>query len=167
MSKLKLIVAGGSLLALTTLGAGSLLAAPHGGGCDHQAGSGWGAMRGEARGLPDFGARAEARLGDLKAGLKLRPEQEAAWNEFRGALLSQAEQMQEKMTTRRASADAKTALERLEQAQEGADQRRAALDAVAQATKAFYPTLDKEQKAFFDENFRLMPGKRGGHRHPA
>lgn len=163
MRKLKLIVAGGSLLALTTLGAGHALAAPdrH---CDHDGSPGWGAMRGEFK---DFKARAEKRLGDLKVALKLRPEQEGGWNDFSGVLLAQAEQMQAKVKAWRATAEQTTAIERIEQVRRGADERRSALDAVANATKAFYATLDGEQKAVFDKQFRLMPGDRPRHRRPA
>lgn len=163
MHKLKLIVAGGSLLALTALGAGQVLAGPdrH---CDHDGGPGASAMGGEFK---DFKARAEKRLGDLKVALKLRPEQEGGWNAFRGILLAQAEQMQSGVTAWRATSEQKTAIERIEQVQKGADERRAALDAVANATKAFYATLDDGQKATFDKHFRLMPGDGPRHRRPA
>jgi hypothetical protein len=161
MRKLKLIVAGGSLLALTVMGTGQALAVPdrH---CDHDGGPS--AMRGEFK---DFKARADKRLGDLKAALKLRPEQEGGWNDFKGVLLAQAEQMEARVKAWRAGAEQKTAIERIEQVQKGADERRASLDAVAKATKAFYATLDEGQKAVFDKQFRLMPGDGVRHRRPA
>jgi periplasmic protein CpxP/Spy len=156
----KLIVAATSLLALTALGTHAV--AGPGPRCDHDGGPGWSEMQG------DFKARAEKRLGDLKAGLKLRPEQEGSWKTFSGVLLAQAEEMQGKVKAWRTTSEAKTALERIEQVQKGAEERRAALDAVAGATKTFYGALDGEQKAYFDQNFRLMPGERGRHhRRPA
>lgn len=112
----------------------------------------------------DLKLMAEHRLLNLHAVLKLRSDQEPAWNEFRQALLTQAEQMQGKMKQAREVAKA-SAVERLEWMVKGSDDRKAALTAVLAATKKFYPALDAEQKVRFDKAFHLTRGRHGRHGH--
>lgn len=152
--KLKIALAGVGLVAATGIGAGLVMA--QGGGCQH----GPHMMRGAWGG--DFKAMADGRLERLHADLKLRAEQEAAWNEFRETVSGQAVRMGEKLKTWREAAVSSTAIERLERAQKGVDDGRVALDQLTTATKRFYAALDKEQQARFDElTKRLPPGNRG------
>lgn len=161
-AKLKMMLAGGSLVVLAGLGTGAVIAAPEA-PCGKDGRPPWAAMRDGG-----FKAIAEKRLGALHDGLKLQAGQEAAWADFQRVLLGEAEKMQTKMKDWRESAADKTAIQRIEHVQQGADARRASLDAVAGATRSFYAVLDDGQKAFFDKNFRLMPHEGRGpgkHRH--
>ena len=153
--KLKIALAGVGLVAATGIGAG-LVMAQGGGACEH----GPHMMRGAWGG--DFKAMADGRLERLHADLKLRTEQEAAWNDFRETVSGQAVRMGEKVKTWRETAVSSTAIERLERAQKGVDDGRIALDQLTTATKRFYAALDKEQQARFDELTKRLPaGNRG------
>lgn len=148
--KLKIALAGVGLVAATGIGAG-LVMAQGSSACEH----GSHMMRGAWGG--DFKAMADSRLERLHADLKLRTEQEAAWNDFRETVSSQAVRMGEKARTWRDAAATSTAIERLERAQKGFDDGRMALDQLTTATKRFYSALDKEQQARFDELTKRFP----------
>jgi hypothetical protein len=152
--KLKIALAGVGLVAATGIGAGLVMA--QGGACEH----GPRMMRGAWGG--DFKAMADSRLDRLHGELKLRSEQEAAWNDFSQTVGSQAQRLGEKAKTWREAAASATAIERLERAQQGVDDGRMALEQLTAATKRFYAVLDKEQQARFDEaTRRFRPGHRG------
>ena len=152
--KLKVALSGVGLVAATGIGAGLVMAG--GGACEH----GPHMMRGAWGG--DFKAMAERRLEGLHTDLKLRSEQEAAWNEFSQIVSSQALRLGEKARTWRAAAATSSAIERLERVQQGVDDGRLALEQLTAATKRFYATLDKDQQARFDESTRrFAPGHRG------
>lgn len=159
--KLKIALAGVGLVAATGIGAG-LVMAQGGSACGH----GPHMMRGAWGG--DFKSMAEGRLDRLHADLKLRTEQEAAWNDFRETVGGQALRMGEKVKSWRDTAAAATTIDRLERAQKGLDDGRLALDQLTTATKRFYAALDKEQQARFNELTRRMsPGNRGWSASPA
>lgn len=146
-------------LTLTGVSAGVALADGDGSGC--RAGmmrSAWGG---------DFKGRADAKLEKLHSELKLRPDQEAAFTEYRQAVTAQAGRMQERMKSARESERPATAIERLERFQAGMDEGRTALGKLTDSTKRFYAVLDKEQQKRFDDvASRFGPGRfGGGHRH--
>jgi hypothetical protein len=151
--KLKIALAGVGLVAATGIGAG-LVMAEAGGDCvpgPHLMRGAWGG---------DIKSMAEGRLDRLHADLKLRSEQEPAWQDFSTTVTGQAARLAEKLKTWRETSANATAVERLERAQQGMDEGRLALDQLATATKRFYGALDKEQQARFDElTKRLSPGK--------
>ena len=152
--KLKTALAGLGLLAATGIGAGLVMA--QGTACGH----GPHMMRGAWNG--DFKAMADNRLDRLHADLKLRTEQEGAWNDFSQTVSTQALRMSEKARTWRDAAATSTAIERLERAQQGIDDGRIALEQLAAATKRLYAVLDKEQQARFDDlTRRFAPRKHG------
>lgn len=155
--KLKMALAGLGLVAATGIGAGFVMAEGDG-PCGHRPHM----MRG-AFGGGDFKAMADKRLEKLHADLKLRGDQEAGWNDFRGAVTDQAARMGEKAKAWRETAAKATAVERLERMQQDMDEGKAALEKLTAATKRFYGTLDKEQQGRFDElTRRFAPGGPGG-----
>lgn len=104
--------------------------------------------------------RAQARLDQLKAALKLQPDQLDAWNAFEARVRAQIQEsvkMREAMRSFQGDAEA------------FADQRVAWMKSRAQAAeeinalrKNLYATLTPEQKATFDR-FRPGPGSMAGH----
>lgn len=106
---------------------------------------------------PEF---AQARLDQLKAALKLQPNQLAAWNAFEARIKAQVEERASMHETMRNFQGDSQAL---------ADQRVAMMKSRAQAAeeinalrKALYATLTPEQKATFDQ-FRPGPGGMAGY----
>ena len=108
----------------------------------------------------DVRAMAEDRLAKLHETLKLTPEQEPAWAEFRGAITAQAGKASERLHSWRDGPKPTGAIERLERGQQALDEGRNALADVTAATKRFYAVLSKQQQAGFDEATRRMgPGR--------
>lgn len=99
------------------------------------------------------------RQADLKAKLKLAPEQEAAWTQF-----SQATQPMAMGMNRPDPADmAKlTTPERIEKMQAMKAQRDVHMNQMADATKAFYNALNAEQKTVFDAETARGPMGQSG-----
>lgn len=105
------------------------------------------------------------RMAGLKALLKLTPAQEAAWTSFSNALRPQAAPLR---TDRQALARLSTP-DRIDQMRALRNERMAQMDRRGEATKAFYATLDAQQKMAFDEatargGMKAGAGGRGGHR---
>lgn len=116
-------------------------------------------------------ARFERRSAELKAHLKLRADQEAAWGAFTSAVKPSA-----KPPTRpdRAELAQLSTPERLDQLEKRHQQHDQAMSERNQATRTFYSALDADQQKVFDaETQGLMehrPGPdHGMHRphHPA
>ena len=111
-------------------------------------------------------------LGELKAKLKLAPEQEAAWTTFTTAMTPPA--MAGKMERPNPADMAKLSTpERIDKMRAMHDQRHAAMSTRmnqrGEAAKAFYATLTAEQKTVFDAETLKMASRRhgamGGHTH--
>ena len=96
--------------------------------------------------------RMQERMGqratDIKAKLKLTPEQEAAWNTYVAAMKPSATA---KWPDRAELAKLSTP-ERLDKMRELRKQRDAEMDRRDDATRTFYATLTAEQKKTFDAN---------------
>ena len=102
------------------------------------------------------------RAAELKAQLKLSPEQEPAWNAFVAAMKPDAKAMPQRPA--REELDKLTTPERIDKMRALRDQQHkdmlAAMDKRDQATKTFYATLNAEQKKTFDAHHMRM-----GHEH--
>ena len=87
----------------------------------------------------------ERRAADLKTKLKLNADQEGAWNQYTAA-------MKPPVYTRAQAADFEklSTPERLDKMRELRKQREAEIDKREHATRAFYATLNPEQKKVFD-----------------
>jgi hypothetical protein len=113
--------------------------------------------------------RHNQHLTELKSKLALQAAQEPAWNSFTQSMQHPARMARPE----RASIEKMTTPERLDQMQAMKAQRDAHMQQRTEATKAFYATLDTEQKQVFDkETARLMKGSGmhamkhlGGHGH--
>ena len=102
------------------------------------------------------------RQDDLKAKLKLVPTQEPAWTAFIGNIKPPAAS-----TTAhpdRAAIEKMTTPERIDFMKTMRASRDAEMDKRADATRAFYTTLNAEQKKVFDAE-HMNPGGRHGGRH--
>jgi hypothetical protein len=115
------------------------------------------------------GERHTKDLGELKSKLNLQAAQEPAWNTFTQPMQHPARMARPE----RASLEKMTTPERLDMMQAMKTQRDAHMQQRADATKAFYATLNAEQKQVFDkETARWMKGSgmhamkhQGGHGH--
>jgi periplasmic protein CpxP/Spy len=100
----------------------------------------------------DTRARMQERIGqrtaDIKAKLKLTPEQEGAWATYIAAMKPPANVQRPD----RAELDKLSTPERLDKMRELRKQRDAEMDKREDATRAFYATLSAEQKKTFDAN---------------
>lgn len=118
-----------------------------------------------ARGGEQFQSRRQAfhaqRLAGLKDKLKLKPEQEAAWQAF-----ASASQPVGKGMDRQAMRDEfgkLNAPQRMDRMLVLTDQRRARLVQRAETVKQFYAQLNPEQQSVFDREAMLF--RHGKHRH--
>lgn len=116
-------------------------------------------------------ARVAQRSAELKAQLKLTPEQEPAWATFVAAMKPDAQAMPQRPA--REELDKLSTPERIDKLRALRDQQHtamlAAMDKRDQATKTFYATLSAEQKKTFDAQHRHMAGshERKGPQPPA
>jgi hypothetical protein len=104
-------------------------------------------------------ARAEKHLADLKAQLKITPQQEPLWQAF-------ADKLKSAMGGMRPMSDASqpaTAPERMNRMVEHMKQHTAAMEGVSDSFKRLYDALTPEQKAVADKYhpFGEHMGKRG------
>jgi hypothetical protein len=88
------------------------------------------------------------RAADLKAKLKLTPEQEKAWKDYAAAMKPPARAPQ----PNRAEIDKLSTPERLDKMRELRKLHEAEFDKRDAATRTFYGTLSAEQKKIFDDN---------------
>jgi hypothetical protein len=107
------------------------------------------------------------RQADLKAKLKLAPEQEGAWTTFTAAMKPPANPQH----PNRAEMDQLNTPARLDKMQALRAQHNAAMDQRNAATRAFYATLNPEQQKVFDVQTRrsahpMMDHHRGEARKP-
>ena len=98
-------------------------------------------------------------LTELKSKLNLQATQEPAWNSFTQSMQHPARTAQPE----RASFEKMTTPERLDQMQAMKAQRDAHLQQRADATKAFYATLNADQKQVFDQETTRMMKHSGMH----
>lgn len=95
------------------------------------------------------------RLAKLKSKLNLQAAQEPAWNTFTQSMQHPARMARPE----RASLEKMTTPERLDMMQAMKAQRDAHMQQRAEATRAFYASLNAEQKQVFDqETARMMKG---------
>jgi hypothetical protein len=99
----------------------------------------------------------DRRTSDLKAKLKLSAEQEGAWTSYVAAMKPPAPAAHPSRT----ELDKLTTPERLDKMREWRKQREAEMDKRDDATRAFYATLNDEQKKIFDANTGRPAGRRG------
>jgi periplasmic protein CpxP/Spy len=111
--------------------------------------------------------RHEQHQKELKAALKLTPEQEGAWKQF-----TEATQLDAKTLPRfdRAAWDQLTTPQRMDKMQALHKQRDERMNKHAEAVKQFYAALNPEQQKVFDAQHQRMHrgglgGERGGYRH--
>jgi hypothetical protein len=100
------------------------------------------------------------RQADLKAQLKLSPEQEAAWVSYTGAVQPPMAR-QGAQRPDRAEMEKLSTPQRLEKMQALKAERDTHMAKVVEATKAFYATLTPEQQKVFDAQHMRHP--MGGH----
>lgn len=149
-----------ALAASTAFGASVALA--RGGHCDGY-GTGPGAMMQRfdpAQMGERIVQRTETQLARLELALALKPEQQGAWTQFKGAMLVRAKDVGERMTAHRQGEWPKTAVERLQRMEERSRFHQTELSEARRAVEAFYPTLSDAQKKVFDADFHM--GLRGG-----
>ncbi|HJV24770.1 MAG TPA: Spy/CpxP family protein refolding chaperone [Aromatoleum sp.] len=107
--------------------------------------------------------RATQRLAQLQTALALKPDQTAAWEQFKGVMQEKARKAAEHMQAMRSQEHPKTALERLDRMETFGRERMAALQDIRKAAESFYGRLDAAQKKTFDEQFHFF----GPHAAPA
>ena len=89
----------------------------------------------------------QTRLDRLQEALKIRPEQEAVWQEYEDRVRA----LMADMSVRPASPENQTALQKVDQAVNTARDRLTAMEDIAVAAKALYAKLDNAQKAVADQ----------------
>ncbi|MGQ0710341.1 MAG: Spy/CpxP family protein refolding chaperone [Rhodoferax sp.] len=137
-----------------------LCAALVGAGLSHAAGPG---MDHDGKGRMDparMQARMDKRLDSLKAALKLSPAQEADWTRFSTAMKPDLSAMPQRPS--REELDKLSTPERLEKMRSLREQQHkdmsAAMDKRDEAVKAFYASLNAEQKKVFDTQHARIGG---------
>jgi len=140
----------GVALALAT----ATYAQPYGGmGYGHYPGMGRGFGHGPMAGF-DPVAFADARLGDLKAQLKITTAQEAAWQTFATEARQQAASMQAMRAQMQTTPG--TAPERMGQHATAMQQHAAGMATMTNAFGALYAVLTPEQKVIADQRVGSM-----------
>ena len=92
--------------------------------------------------------RMQKRMGDLKAKLALRADQEAAWSQWQADLQSG---MQQRRQHDHKAIEKLSTPERIERMQAAHAERGQHMQKMAQSTKQFYAKLDTAQQKTFDE----------------
>lgn len=160
-TSIKAIVAA-TVVALGALGSGQVLA--RGGE------SGEGGMRGDRAGWHQMSPermkdRAELGLARLELALAIKPEQKAAWDQFKAAMTARAEKRATQFAAHAKEVAPKTALERMERMEVAGKARLAELAETRRDVEALYTKLGDAQKKVFDAEFRdggFGPRGRGG-----
>jgi periplasmic protein CpxP/Spy len=98
---------------------------------------------------------------ELKTKLKIAPTQEGAWTSFTTAMAPPAGMTGQQPD--RAAMEKLTTPERIDKMRAMRVQRDTEMDKRADATKAFYATLNAEQKKVFDAEAMNHGGRHGGH----
>jgi protein CpxP len=141
------LIAGSSILAASAFAVSPAAQEGHG-GCE--------AMHGDMDHAKWEAHRAE-HLSELKAKLKLKPGQEAAWNTFAKSSQPAMHRKDEERKAARGEFAKLHTPERLDKMQAMSDMRRASMVERAKAIKAFYAQLTPEQQGVFDA--QAMPGR--------
>lgn len=155
-----------ALAATVGLGASAAIAAPWG-DCDGSRGGMHGMHGMKHRMDPEaMSERATERLASLQAALALKPDQAAAWEQFKGVMQDKARRAAEHMQAIRTQERPKTALERMERMESFGKERMESMQEMHKATEALYSKLDDAQRKTFDNQFRMGPEDmgRGGKR---
>lgn len=111
-------------------------------------------------------ARRAEHLTELKAKLKLRPGQEAAWNTFAKASQSGMHAREADWKAERGEFAKLHTPERLDKMLAMSDMRRAKMVERTRATKAFYAQLTPDQQNVFDAEAMPSRHMKGHHSHP-
>ncbi len=105
------------------------------------------------------------RQAELKTKLKITADQEGAWTSFTAAMKPAARMAHQRPD--HAELDKLTTPERIDKMRalrtQHMSERTAAMDKRADATKAFYATLNADQKKVFDAEHARMGHRHGGH----
>ena len=110
-------------------------------------------------------ARRAAHLSELKEKLKLRPDQEAAWNAFASTTQPGMRRMGADRQAMRGEFEKLNTPQRLDRMLAMSDAHRARMLARSQAIKAFYAQLSPAQQSVFDAEAKFGPrGEPGHHR---
>lgn len=180
MTRMKALLAGSAIAAITTLSAVAVTAAPSsgagpahadmaGGPAHHGVhavrgeGHGWrGRHSHEARG--DFcsrraGGMMERRLGLIEGLMDLSTDQQAALDELKTAMKSGRETIEKSCEARKEGGRPKTAIEGFTRFEEAMSTRLEAMRSVKPAFEKFYTTLSEKQQKAIDDLFT-----RRGHR---
>lgn len=146
-----------------------------GGGMGQQMGQGMGQGTGQSMGMHQMGQRDPAKMQammakrqeELKAKLKLAPEQDAAWTTYAAAVKPSTDKAM--VRPDRAEMAKLSTPERIDKMRAMHTERHAAMtvqmDKRAEATKAFYATLNPEQKKVFDAESFKGAGRGHGQMH--
>ncbi len=105
----------------------------------------------------DVAAFSDARIAGLKAGLKLKPEQEKNWTPMETALRDFAKQRSDRLAQRSSVATASNPVEVLRSRADSMNASAASLKRLADAAEPLYKSLDDGQKL---RMFVLMTGMR-------
>jgi len=103
-------------------------------------------------------AFAQQRLARLKSELAITSEQEPQWSAFSDTVLQQMQQFKAGHQGRKATV--RTAPERIDRQVAWMKQRTAAFEAVGEAAKALYTTLNPEQQQIADEKLLRWHARR-------
>ena len=110
-------------------------------------------------------ARRAAHLTELKEKLKLRPDQEAAWNTYTSATQPGVRQAGADRQAMRGEFEKLNTPQRLDRMQAMSEVRRTRMLERTQAIKAFYAQLSPAQQSVFDAEAKFGPrGEPGHHR---
>ena len=108
-------------------------------------------------------ARRAEHLSELKEKLKLRPDQEAAWNTFASATQPRMRPAGADRQAMRGEFEKLNTPQRLDRMLAMSDAHRARMLARSQAIKAFYAQLSPAQQSVFDAEAKFGPRGEPGH----
>jgi hypothetical protein len=132
------------------------------GGCEEKPGM---MMRGPGQMMGDRMAMAEQRLNELKAQLKLTPQQEPLWQAYANKLKSEAGQGAKAMRDK-AQDQVMSAPERMSMMMSMMKERMTVMQSANDSFKKLYDALSTEQKAIADKQAahfgRMQPPGMGG-----
>lgn len=162
-----LAVGGALALSPAAFAAGPGMGSGMGPGAMHEGGDGAATSlrtRMQAHSQERMAAHHQRELQELKTQLKLEPSQEGAWKSFADSMQAPA---QRPAHPDRAAMEKMSTPERLDAMKQMHAQREAQMAQRAEATKAFYNSLQPEQKKVFDQKTaRAMHGEHHGHEEP-
>jgi Spy/CpxP family protein refolding chaperone len=104
--------------------------------------------------------KAEARIKEMHAKLKITAAQDPAWEDFVKAQRDNAQQMSALIQKREESADSMNAVDDFKNYQEIAQAHADGLNKIVPAFEKLYGSLSDEQKKMADSMFRGAPGKK-------